>query len=83
MYEYARKTLSIVAEESGGQMFSAQKAQDLDGVYEKVLNDLSEVYSLGYVPSNDKRDRGWRTVRVELRDLPGQRLKTKAGYYAK
>jgi len=43
--------------ESGGLYYSARKINDLNGVYDQVINDLGKVYSLGYKPTNEKRGR--------------------------
>jgi VWFA-related protein len=82
-YANARNTLAMLAFESGGLYYSARKVEDLNGVYEQVIDDLSKVYSIGYRSTNEKRDGSWRGVNIEI---PGHRdLKTRArpGYYAK
>src|ERR1041384_867860 len=63
-YENARRTLNLLADESGGTYYRARKLSDLNGVYEAVINDLGKVYSLGYKPTNATRDRTWRWVKV-------------------
>lgn len=83
MQRDARNTLGLLAKESGGTFYKAQKIEDLNGVYEQVLNDLSKTYSIGYVPENEKRDGSWRTIKVEIPSRPELIVKTKTGYYAK
>src|SRR5829696_2437178 len=51
-YENARRSLNLLAEESGGSYYHARKISDLKGVYEQVINDLGKIYSLGYKPTN-------------------------------
>lgn len=82
LYESARKTLALLADESGGLYYKAKKIEDLDGVYSQVLEDLGKVYSLGYKPTNDKRDGKWRTVKIQLANLPDLSARTRPGYYA-
>ena len=82
MYENARKTLALLADESGGLYYKAKKIKDLEGVYEQVINDLGKVYSLGYKPSNEKHDGSWRVVKVELAGHPELSPRTRPGYYA-
>jgi VWFA-related protein len=82
MYENARKTLSLLAEESGGLYYKARKAGDLNGVYEQVINDLGKVYSLGYKPKNENRDASWRAVKIEISSHPELKPRTRPGYYA-
>jgi VWFA-related protein len=82
MYENARKTMALLAQESGGLYYKARKIEDLKGVYEQVLNDLGKVYSLGYKPSNEKRDGSWRKVKIEIPNHPELKTRSKPGYYA-
>lgn len=81
-YENARKTLALLADESGGLYYKAKKIEDLEGVYGQVIEDLGKVYSLGYKPTNDKRDGRWRTVKIQLPNLPDLSARTRPGYYA-
>ena len=81
-YENARRTLSLLADESGGRYYRARKLSDLNGVYEQVINDLGKVYSLGYKPTNATRDRTWRWVQVSIANNPDLVARTRPGYYA-
>jgi hypothetical protein len=47
-----------------------------------VINDLGKVYSLGYKPSNEKRDGSWRRVQIQLIDHPDLKARSRPGYYA-
>ncbi len=82
LHENSRKTLRLLADESGGLFYEARKIQNLDGVYAQVIEDLGKVYSLGYKPTNEKRDNTWRTVKVDLRNRPDLTTRTRPGYYA-
>lgn len=82
VYENARKTLTLLADESGGLYYKAKKIEDLDGVYDQVIADLGKIYSLGYKPTNDKRDRTWRSVKIQLPNLPELITRSRPGYYA-
>lgn len=81
-YENARKTLALLAEESGGIYYTARKVEDLNGVYEQVINDLGKVYSLGYKPTNEKRDGSWRALKIEIPGRPDLTVRARPGYYA-
>ncbi len=81
-YENARKTLALLADESGGLYYKARKIEDLEGVYGQVIEDLGKIYSLGYKPTNEKRDGKWRTVKIQLPNLPDLSARTRPGYYA-
>ncbi len=80
--ENARKTLELLADESGGLFYQARKIEDLEGVYVQVIEDLGKVYSLGYTPTNQKRDGLWRAVKIEILNQPDLKARTRPGYYA-
>jgi VWFA-related protein len=82
MYENARNTLAMLALESGGLYYSARKVEDLNGVYEQVIDDLSKVYSLGYRSTNQKRDGSWRAVTIETPGHAELKTRVRPGYYA-
>jgi len=78
----AQQSLSMLAEESGGELYSAKDIKDLSGVYEQVINDLGQIYSIGYEPKNEVRDGGWRELKVKIKNRPDLIPKTRRGYYA-
>jgi VWFA-related protein len=81
-YENARRTLNLLALESGGSYYKAKKIDDLNGVYEQVINDLGKVYSLGYKPTNPARDGTWRNVRISIANHEDLVTRARPGYYA-
>lgn len=82
LYENARNTLALLADESGGIYYRASKVEDLNGVYDQVINDLGKVYSLGFKPTEEKRDGSWHTVKVQILNRPDLTARTRPGYYA-
>ncbi len=82
IFENARKTLALLAQESGGLYYTARKITDLNGVYDQVINDLGKVYSLGYKPTNEKRDGSWRPVQIQMVDHSDLKARARPGYYA-
>jgi len=83
MYADARRTLQLLADESGGNYYTTKDIGKLREVYERVLRDVGRVYSLGYEPTNGKRDGSWRTIKVELPSHPEIKVRARPGYYAK
>jgi VWFA-related protein len=81
-YENARRTLNLLANESGGSYYKAKKLSDLEGVYEQVINDLGKVYSLGYKPTNPARDATWRNVQISIVNREDLVARSRPGYYA-
>lgn len=83
LYLGTRRALNLLADESGGLFYEARKFDDLTNVYTQVINDLSKVYSLGYSPANATRDNLWRTVKINLKNNPALRVRSRKGYYAR
>jgi VWFA-related protein len=81
-YAIARDQLERIAELTGGQMFKAEKAGDLSGVYKQVAAAIRTIYSVGYYPSNAERDGTFRRVRVNV-NRSDAAVRTRRGYYAK
>jgi VWFA-related protein len=81
-YSVARDQLERIAELTGGQMFKAEKAGDLSGVYKQVAAAIRTVYSVGYYPTNTDRDGTFRRVRVNV-NRSDAAVRTRRGYYAK
>ncbi|MFL6468639.1 MAG: VWA domain-containing protein [Pyrinomonadaceae bacterium] len=82
MAKRSQEFMSMLAEESGGQFYKAKGINDLNGIYEQVVNDLGKVFSVGFEPKNDKRDGGWRELSVKIKTQPNLVAKTRRGYYA-
>lgn len=76
----ARYFLTALAEETGGQPFFPRGLSELEGVYDRIAQELSTQYSIGYVSSNARLDGKWRRVVVQCRT--GLMLRHRAGYYA-
>ncbi len=79
-----RGELERFAALTGGQAYFPAGPKDLDGVFEKIHQEIAARYSLGYVSSDTRTDGRWRGVEIKLlrRDLKGIRLRTRAGYFA-
>jgi Ca-activated chloride channel family protein len=69
---------------TGGQAFFPSSLKQLDGMYEKILKEISARYVLGYLSSDEKSDGSWRPVEIRLKrpDLKGAKVRTRPGYYA-
>jgi VWFA-related protein len=78
----AQQSLWMLAEETGGQLYKAADPKDLSGVYEQIVNELGQVYSIGYEPKDEVRDGGWRNLTVRIKTQPNLVVRTRRGYYA-
>ena len=79
-----RSELDRAAAVTGGQAYFPSVPKDLDGVFDKIRQELAARYSLGYVSTDTRTDGAWRNVEIKLlrRDLKGVKLRTRTGYYA-
>ena len=81
-YVTARKQLQALADQTGAIMFKAEKAEDLDGVYQQVAAELHSLYSMAYTPKTVAKDGKWRKISIAV-DLPGAKARSKRGYFAR
>jgi Ca-activated chloride channel family protein len=81
-YVTARKQLEALSEQTGAVMFKAERAEDLDGVYQQVAAELHSLYSMAYAPKVVRKDAKWRKIGITV-NLPGAKVRTKRGYYVK
>jgi len=81
-YLTARKQLQALADQTGAMMFKAERAEDLEGVYQQVAAELHSLYSMAYTPKMMRRDGKWRRITIGV-ELSGAKVRTKRGYFAK
>jgi VWFA-related protein len=75
----SQDTLTTMAEDTGGRAFF--DSNSFGQVFDKVVNDTSAYYVLGYSSTNAARDGRFRRIKVKLKrqDL---KLEYRSGYYA-
>lgn len=78
----ARKQLEQLADQTGGEIFSASREDDLESAYKLVANELHTLYSLAYSPDKLKHDGQFRKIAVKL-EREGAVAKTRKGYFDK
>lgn len=76
---YSMKTL---AQETGGQAYFPGHVNELKHVYAGIAQELSAQYSLGYTPTNGRRDGRFRRIVVRLPLQPMLKPRARAGYTA-
>lgn len=81
-YVTAREQLQRIADETGGTLFKADRAEDLDGVYQRVASELQTLYSVSYNPTDKNYDGKWRNVGVKVKQGAAT-ARTKRGFYAR
>ncbi len=79
-----RMRLQRLADVNGGRAYFPTAAKDLDGVYEKIRDEIRAQYAIGYVSTNARQDGSWRKVDIKLvgSDAKGVKLRTRKGYFA-
>lgn len=81
LYESARKELRELSSQTGGHVYPCRRLSDLSPAYDQIAAELRTQYTLGYYPTNEKRDGKWRSLRIETRRADIL-TKTKPGYRA-
>ena len=82
-YEKAEKLLKKLANETGGRAFFPKELGETHAIAEQISTDLRTQYSIGYYPTNSKRDGRFREVKVQI-NAGDRRLvaRTRNGYTA-
>ena len=73
--------LRQLAQETGGRAFFPEQAEDLPAIYQRISDELSSQYALGYISKNPLQNGRWRRIVVRV-DRPNVAARTKQGYYA-
>jgi Ca-activated chloride channel homolog len=66
---------------SGGRSFLIDNVDRLEGVYDEIVEELSNQYLLSYASTNEKRDGTWRKIEVDVQGGPYQ-VRHRQGYRA-
>ncbi len=80
-FSQATHLLSVLARETGGQAFFPAQIQELDSVYDRIAEEMRTQYSLGYVPTNNRRDGRYRRIVVRIPARDNVVLRYKLGYF--
>lgn len=80
------RVLRALADATGGNAYFLENAHEngrdrVDEAAAEVAAELKQQYTLGYRPSNRRKDGAFRQIKVELADK-SLRVRTKRGYYA-
>jgi VWFA-related protein len=72
-------SLRVLSDDTGG--FAVLNQNDFRNAFDRILQDNSSYYVLGYYPTNDKRDGRFRNVDVKVLK-PGVTVRARKGYVA-
>lgn len=77
---FGDREMKKLTEETGGRMIEVGNRQDkLKEAFDQIASELRSQYSIGYNPTNAKRDGTFR--KIEIRTKAG-RVQARKGYYA-
>jgi Ca-activated chloride channel family protein len=81
----AMRALKDISAGSGGVAFFPENVDDVHSICDQVARDIRNQYTLGYYPSNTKKDGTFRAVAVDVIPPRGRgklTARTRNGYYA-
>jgi VWFA-related protein len=76
----AQDSLRVLSDETGG--FAVVNRNDFTTAFQRIVDDNSSYYILGYYASNDRRDGRYRKIEVRLNNRPGLTVRARKGYVA-
>ena len=77
-----REFLDSVAEQSGGRSYYPEEIEDLSRHFRQIQHELHRQYQIAYLPSRDRKEGGWRSIEVRIKDRNDLVARTRKGYYA-
>jgi Ca-activated chloride channel homolog len=78
----AKALLERLASATGGKSYFPASAGEMNTIAKDIASELRTQYSIGYIPSNDRRDGTFRNIKVAIADGPGSQKRiaiTRAG----
>ncbi len=76
----SQDSLRVMGSETGG--FAVVNQNDFSTAFQRIVDDNSSYYVMGYYATNDRRDGRFRKIEVKLRDKPGYVIRARKGYVA-
>ena len=76
---YARQTLTAIASVTGG--FALNSSNSFDNAFNRIVQENSSYYVLGFSSTNERRDGRYRKLDVRVK-RPGLTVRGRAGYMA-
>ena len=73
--------LKRLSEETGGHAFRVDRKNSLDDIFREIQEEMRSQYSIGYSPTNAKKDGSFRKLEVRAANKD-MKVQTRKGYYA-
>jgi VWFA-related protein len=77
-----QEALAAVAPLSGGWTEFLEQPAQAQGIYSRILSDISQRYIVGYYPTNKERDGKRRRISFEVKGHPEYTVLGRRSYYA-
>jgi len=78
----AKGLLERLANATGGKSYFPASGGEMNTIAKDIASELRTQYSIGYIPSNDRKDGSFRNIKVAVNDGPGAQKRiaiTRAG----
>jgi VWFA-related protein len=72
----------MTAETGGRVIVVGNKLDKLKNAFDQIANELRSQYSIGYTPTNTKRDGSFRRIEIKVADKKDLKVQARNGYYA-
>lgn len=66
----AKSFLERLASATGGKSYFPSSGSEMNNIAKDIASELRTQYSIGYIPSNDKKDGTFRNIKVSVNDGP-------------
>jgi VWFA-related protein len=76
----SQDSLRVMGEETGG--FAVVNQNSFRDAFQRIVDDNSSYYVMGYYSTNDRRDGRFRKIEVKLPNRPGLTVRARKGYVA-
>ena len=74
--------LNALARETGGRAYFPSGLAQLEGVYDRIAEELRTLHGVGYVSNNPRKDGGWRKIVIQT-SRTNLLVRHKLGYFAR
>lgn len=65
---------------TGGELMLTDAAEQLKGIFRRVLRDMQSRYTLAYYPRTVRRP-GWHTIESRVRNKQADSIRARSGYF--
>jgi VWFA-related protein len=73
--------LRRMSNETGGHVFKVDRKNSLDDIFKEIQDEMRSQYSIGYTPTNPKKDGSFRKIEIRTGNKDNK-VQARKGYYA-